>query len=633
MKNLILFIVLINLTLVVAACRQPATYSDSRFDLPNGVKYDDYAEQESFKMPKMYAGTTMPEHWQNMPRSGSGHAAEYAKYTTSPTDSPNTEIISAHQTPQKESAVQPVSYQQTQQQSAIKPAITQSANQKSTSAKNATQSPKFPSSGQSEKMPLETLPIPAANSQVFSPDFSIDEMPNAKRSASMIYRGQSPEPKEEKPADEFGGFDDTDLSGETKSDDKNSSETKSEETPFASTEESSTEEEKTPTEESPKSEDNKENPQTEEKNPDSSQTSPPAKKAIDLTLIPRHQESIAIDPSLKQQGKNITSHPQVTGVAPRPEGYYWGKLSHVSPQEEYITDGGDNWASASIRRNGEFRGIEPEDTIVQYDTLDKRTLIEKSNPVHIYSPRFGSVRKIDGLEMNEQWLGYATIDSKIKLRSVSERTKIGKTQQNKAAAYTRSQVILREADAGANLGVINTHRSPMTYTNQEVTHSLSRLLTHKTFSSTELVYLAQGRAAAVAWGGVDNIEVYADERMAQAMIGVKTPEAILFSDKPNATTPKLKLFKDADRDAAQRGDIVEFMIRFENVGSELVGNITIIDSLTARLEYITGSAGSSVPAEFFTEPNESGSLKLRWELSKPLEIGEFGVLRFRCRVL
>jgi len=74
------------------------------------------------------------------------------------------------------------------------------------------------------------------------------------------------------------------------------------------------------------------------------------------------------------------------------------------------------------------------------------------------------------------------------------------------------------------------------------------------------------------------------------------------------------------------------MIRFDNIGSEVVGNVTIADSLTARLEYIDGSAGSSVPAEFFVEPNEASSHILRWEITQPLHAGDFGVVRFRCRV-
>ncbi|MDR1382693.1 MAG: hypothetical protein LBJ67_02420 [Planctomycetaceae bacterium] len=627
-RKIVLLTSLVGLTLGLEACRQPAVYMDSRYDLPSGVKYDDYSQQESFKTPKIYAGTTMPEHWQNAPRAGS----DYTNYAPKYMSASHTETVTSPQIFSNATNIQPVSYQA---ESVTQFPITQQAAQSNASlSAQSVQSPIQdtansivvpPRDGKRGKMPLETMPIPAANSQVFSPDLSINE--NVKHSSTIIYRGQNPESKDEKPTTEWEGFDEMDLSEETQPT------TLAIPQPETSNESETQVIEKTASiDESQKKENNNDGASEEEPVSVPTQPSRSVKTTIDFAVKPRNKEAIAIDPILKQQGQNISNHRQVIQAVPRPDGYYWGKLSNVSPQEEYLADGGDNWANAAVRQNGEIHGVEPEDTIVQYDTLDRRTLIEKSNAVHIYSPRFGSVRQIDGLEINEQWLGYATVDAQKKLRMTAEKMKIGKTQQNSTPVYTRSNVVLRETDAGANLGVVNSHHLPETYISQDVTHSLSQLLTHKTFSSTELAFLAQGRSAVVAWGGMDNIEVYTDERMAQAMIGLKTPEAILLSDPLNATTPKLKLFKVADKDAAQRGEIVTFMIRFENVGSEQVGNINIVDSLTTRLEYVNGSAVSSVPAEFFTEQNKSGSLILRWEISKPLNVGDFGVLRFQCRV-
>ena len=61
-------------------------------------------------------------------------------------------------------------------------------------------------------------------------------------------------------------------------------------------------------------------------------------------------------------------------------------------------------------------------------------------------------------------------------------------------------------------------------------------------------------------------------------------------------------------------------------------DVTILDNLTTRLEYIEGTAQSSREAEFFVEENEARSLVLRWEIVDPLPVGQGGIVRFRARV-
>ena len=83
---------------------------------------------------------------------------------------------------------------------------------------------------------------------------------------------------------------------------------------------------------------------------------------------------------------------------------------------------------------------------------------------------------------------------------------------------------------------------------------------------------------------------------------------------------------------AQPGDEVDFTIRFDNIGNQPIGNVTILDSLSTRLEYVPDSAQCSVDAQFSTQPNEGDSVVVRCEVTKPLEPGKGGILRFRCRV-
>ena len=88
----------------------------------------------------------------------------------------------------------------------------------------------------------------------------------------------------------------------------------------------------------------------------------------------------------------------------------------------------------------------------------------------------------------------------------------------------------------------------------------------------------------------------------------------------------------ASTKVAKPGDIVDFTIRFDNLGDQAIKHVVLIDNLTTRLEYVPGTAQSSRPAEFSTEVNEGDSLVLRWDFADPLPVGAGGLVRFHCRV-
>ena len=96
--------------------------------------------------------------------------------------------------------------------------------------------------------------------------------------------------------------------------------------------------------------------------------------------------------------------------------------------------------------------------------------------------------------------------------------------------------------------------------------------------------------------------------------------------------PQLRLIKLASCGAAKLGDEIEFTLRFDNVGSQVIGNVTIMDNLTTRLEFVAESAKSSVESDFSAEPNTGGSVVLRWEIKEPIEAGQGGILQFKCKV-
>jgi uncharacterized repeat protein (TIGR01451 family) len=119
-------------------------------------------------------------------------------------------------------------------------------------------------------------------------------------------------------------------------------------------------------------------------------------------------------------------------------------------------------------------------------------------------------------------------------------------------------------------------------------------------------------------------------KQAHAEVGIKQPGVIYQTDGPE--NPKLRLIKLASCGHAALGEVVEFTLRYDNVGDQVIGNVTIVDNLSTRLEYVPESAKSSVDADFLTQSNDAGSLILRWEIRDPVEPGDGGVLRFRAKV-
>jgi uncharacterized repeat protein (TIGR01451 family) len=152
-----------------------------------------------------------------------------------------------------------------------------------------------------------------------------------------------------------------------------------------------------------------------------------------------------------------------------------------------------------------------------------------------------------------------------------------------------------------------------------------------TMVESEMATLAKGTTAAIAWSHDETLSIVLDKQGATAETQTERSEAIYTIKRPPGH-PKLRVIKVASTQLAQPGDTVDFTIRYDNVGDETIGNVTLLDNLSTRLELVPDSAQSSIDAKFSTQPNENGSLVLRWEVTPPLEAGKGGVVRFSCRV-
>lgn len=300
------------------------------------------------------------------------------------------------------------------------------------------------------------------------------------------------------------------------------------------------------------------------------------------------------------------------------------------PEDEYLYDGGDRNIHAQI--DGEFgvHGVDIEDTIGHYDTLDGKRIVTPSNRVCVYSPRFAAVRKVAGL--NQEVLGrqIAGIDADVQLIN---------QQQNGTPVGMVQPLALRGEIGGKNANALTEDLPPLMAHNWQKPHQFIEefkvyenlsLIRYGIFEQGEKPRLSQSLQNAVTWTRNQQVQVMLEGRKASEVVDGDTPHEFVWSEVPGE--PRLRVIKIADKGAAEIGEIVEFTLRFDNVGTQVMGNVTIIDNLTPRLEYVEGSAQCNIDAQFMTQPNEAGSEVLRWEIKDPLAVQGGGIIRFKCRV-
>lgn len=303
---------------------------------------------------------------------------------------------------------------------------------------------------------------------------------------------------------------------------------------------------------------------------------------------------------------------------------------YVGPPDEYLCDGGDFRQPAQVRADWSIVGLEQEDAVAHYDTLDHRTLVQPSNRVCIYAPRFAVVRRTVGPMLNRQLDVVGNIADELRLVSANEELKPAMSLQRYAAAINLGQQpasILQNrqkvGEAKQRIQLLEEIGSLAPYANLAIVR-LGEL------ENNEKAWLANSIQSAITWAGDQAVQITVDTDQAMELVRDQQTGAIYGQWEPDK--PQIRLCKLASTGNAQPGQIVEFTLRFDNIGNQEIGNVTIVDNLSTRLEYVPDSAKSTRGADFFTTPNAAGSMVLRWEIKEPLKPKEGGVLQFQCVV-
>jgi uncharacterized repeat protein (TIGR01451 family) len=300
------------------------------------------------------------------------------------------------------------------------------------------------------------------------------------------------------------------------------------------------------------------------------------------------------------------------------------------PAEEYLCDGGDTDVAVRIRADWSVDGLDTEDTVAHFDTLDGRTVVEPSNRACVYAPRFGAVRRvvvpaIDLLQ--EQPVGVLAPEHPVLQGEVSNWASSLQRLGPHAAVRPSLGSVYRSRQQGG--GLENDQRLAVTVDALGAYEDL-QVIRLGLMDETEKPLLLRGTQAALVWTDRQAVQVILDGRQAVVAARDEQVEVVYHFREPDS--PRLRLVKIASTESARPGETVDFTIRYDNVGDQLIGNVTLMDHLTGRLEYVDGSARASAESDFKSTRSSEGSLILRWEIRDPLPPGQGGTVRFRCRV-
>jgi uncharacterized repeat protein (TIGR01451 family) len=302
----------------------------------------------------------------------------------------------------------------------------------------------------------------------------------------------------------------------------------------------------------------------------------------------------------------------------------------LGPGDEYLCDGGDFGSPAGVRADWTIEGLEQEDAIAHYDTLDGRVIVAPSNRVCIYAPRFAAVRQVTnpmGMEL-PQFINEFREDASL-VRG-DHLQPVASAKQRHAIAIDAGKLppsLYRQRQQAG--GLENLEATMEVYTSLAAYANL-QVIRFGQLDGTEQAKFDRSVRAAITWTGDQAAQVVFGVKAAKAEVGIRQAGVIYQTDEPDS--PRLRLIKLASAGHALPGEEVEFTLRYDNVGDQVIGNVTIVDNLATRLEYVPDSARSTANATFRIAPNSAGSTILRWEVNPPLEPGQGGVLQFRAHV-
>ena len=339
------------------------------------------------------------------------------------------------------------------------------------------------------------------------------------------------------------------------------------------------------------------------------------------------------------------------GVAPQPG---WIANPQAIDPNEFLCNGGDAPPTARARVGDQIIGITPPDTVARYTTDRGEVEISPSNRVCVYSPRFASVRRVTGAESGELAVGTQRViraDELDQARAKLPQLAVTGRDRTIRNEVTRGPDSMRARDRGVP---VENSLQPETAVDALAMLENLKVLGYGDVFNTSQPILHHAYQSAVRWSVNTEVVVAIAEQTAATVIRDQTARELVVYDFPDAG--RLQVCKVADKADALPGETVTFMIRIDNVGDSPLHDITLTDSLTTRLRYVSdsqtvtavgadragderdegdqagGNESRSPRVEFSTAENEGRSLRLTWKFADPLPVGQGITIEFRCIV-
>lgn len=302
---------------------------------------------------------------------------------------------------------------------------------------------------------------------------------------------------------------------------------------------------------------------------------------------------------------------------------------YYDPQE-FLCDGGDHDPHAALTRSDQIIGLQPEDTVSHYTTEDGDIEFTASNRVCVYSPRFGSVRRITGAILNDHAIAASGVARPVGALGVNYDQPglvMTDTVEIEKAEFTHRIDSMRDRNRGVRIE--NIQQLEMAGDVLAVLANIDNLSLVQ-IDEAQLAVIEKLAIAASAWTVDESVEVEILDLKAPILVRDQKVDALVVYEFPDAG--RLNLIKLADKQHAAIGEEVTFALRLQNVGDSAVSNVAVTDNLTTRLDYVVGSQTSSAKAQFTTKTNDAGSTQLIWEIQEELGVGDSVTIEFKCRV-
>jgi uncharacterized repeat protein (TIGR01451 family) len=300
--------------------------------------------------------------------------------------------------------------------------------------------------------------------------------------------------------------------------------------------------------------------------------------------------------------------------------------------DEYLCDGGDR--DRSVHYNSfERHGLDTEDTVAEFTDHTGKERVRASNRVCLYAPRFSTVRTVsrphEGMNLNEiarvgQAVGFDQVHTRLKPSFHTKNEMTGRMRVRSRASGLESEQIQGNV---SNIKRLAIHEKLLN-TYQDLT-----FVQFGKIETADAARLNYGIKASMVWSREQYPVIAA--KLDGAMTGTYEAHAATIvgvDDKGSDKPGDLRVVKLADKETGQTGDIVEFTIRYDNIGENTVHHVRVVDNLTPRLAYVDDSAQSDREGRLVVEDNGEGSLVLIWELTKPLPPKTGGVVSFKARI-